>query len=93
LLPFKAGAFHTAFAAGVPVVPVLASCQSHINLNRWDNGVVIIEMMAPVPTAGLDKADVKAFSAQIHASMSEKFAEINREAATLMGKTLTDDDV
>uniref|UniRef100_A4YAN7 1-acyl-sn-glycerol-3-phosphate acyltransferase n=1 Tax=Shewanella putrefaciens (strain CN-32 / ATCC BAA-453) TaxID=319224 RepID=A4YAN7_SHEPC len=93
LLPFKAGAFHTAIAAGVPIVPVLASCQSHINLNRWDNGVVIIEMMAPIPTADIDKADVKAFSAQIYDSMSAKFNEINREAATLMGKTPMDDGV
>lgn len=91
LLPFKAGAFHTAIAAGVPVVPVLASCQSHINLNRWDNGVVIIEMMAPIATAGLDKTDVKVFSAQVHASMSAKYAEITREAATLMGKAPADD--
>lgn len=93
LLPFKAGAFHTAIAAAVPVVPVVASCQSHIKLNRWNNGVVIIEMMAPVPTAGLDKGDVKAFSAQIYDSMSAKFAEINRDAATLMGKSLRTDDV
>ncbi|MGL5392496.1 MAG: 1-acylglycerol-3-phosphate O-acyltransferase [Shewanella sp.] len=93
LLPFKAGAFHTAIAAGVPVVPVLASCQSHIHLNRWDNGVVIIEMMAPVPTAGLDKADVKAFSAQIHDTMAAKLLEINHEAARLMGKTPVTDDV
>ena len=93
LLPFKAGAFHTAIAAGVPVVPVLASCQSHIKLNRWNNGVVIIDMMATVATAGLDKADVKNFSAQIHASMSARFAEINQEAAALMGKTLASDDV
>ncbi|MCH1930902.1 1-acylglycerol-3-phosphate O-acyltransferase [Shewanella sp. A25] len=93
LLPFKAGAFHTAIAAGVPVVPVLASCQSHINLNRWNNGVVIIETMAPIPTTGIDKADVKAFSAQVHGIMSAKYNELNREAATLMGKTLPNDDV
>ena len=93
LLPFKAGAFHTAIVAGVPVVPVLTSCQSHIDLNRWDNGVVIIEMMAPIPTEGLDKADAKAFSAQVHEIMSAKFNEINREAATLMGKTIPADDV
>jgi len=36
---------------------------------------------------------VKNFSAQIHASMSARFAEINQEAAALMGKTLASDDV
>ncbi len=93
LLPFKAGAFHTAIAAGVPVVPVLASCQSHINLNRWDNGVVIIEMMAPIPTEGIDKAEIKTFSTRVHAIMSEKFNALNHEAAALMGKTLPSDNL
>ncbi|MGL4614086.1 MAG: 1-acylglycerol-3-phosphate O-acyltransferase, partial [Shewanella sp.] len=63
------------------------------HLNRWDNGVVIIEMMAPVPTAGLDKADVKALSAQIYDSMAAKLVEINQEASALMGKTPVADDV
>nr|WP_211164477.1 1-acylglycerol-3-phosphate O-acyltransferase [Shewanella salipaludis] len=93
LLPFKAGAFHTAIAAGVPMMPVLASCQSHIRLNRWNNGVVIIEMMAPVETQGLDKSDVKALSSKIHASMTARLAALNQEAAALMGKTLPLDGV
>lgn len=50
-------------------------------------------MMAPIPTEGLDKADAKAFSAQVHDIMSAKFNEINREAATLIGKTIPADDV
>ncbi|QSX29579.1 1-acylglycerol-3-phosphate O-acyltransferase [Shewanella cyperi] len=84
LLPFKAGAFHTAIAAGVPMVPVLASNQCHINLNRWDNGVVIIEMMDPIETQGLDRSHVKALSERIHAAMAAKLEALNQEAASLM---------
>nr|WP_283104329.1 1-acylglycerol-3-phosphate O-acyltransferase [Shewanella inventionis] len=83
LLPFKVGAFHTAIAAQVAVVPVLASCQNRIKLNRWDNGVVIVEMMEPIPTEGLTKNDVKAFCAKVHETMSIRLAELNEEALVL----------
>ena len=84
LLPFKVGAFHTAVAAQAPIVPVLASCQNHINLNRWNNGVVIVEMQEPIATAGLDKNDVKALNAKVHQVMSARLVELNKEAEALM---------
>lgn len=83
LLPFKVGAFHTAVVAQAPIVPVLASCQNHIDLNRWDNGVVIVEMMAPIATAGLGKNDVKALNAKVHQVMSDRLVELNQEAQAL----------
>ena len=86
LLPFKAGAFHTAIASGAPVVPVVASCQSHINLNRWNNGVVIIEMLDAIETKDLTKADVKNLSSLVHQKMSAKLIQLNNEAAVMMGK-------
>ncbi|MGI2104588.1 1-acyl-sn-glycerol-3-phosphate acyltransferase [Shewanella sp. 11B5] len=89
LLPFKVGAFHTAIAAQAPIVPVLASCQSHINLNRWNNGVVIVEMMEPIPTAGLDKNDVKALNTKVHQLMSARLVELNKEAEALTLKART----
>lgn len=93
LLPFKAGAFHTAITAGVPMVPVLASNQCDIKLNRWNNGVVIIEMMEPVKTEGLTKSHAKELSAKIHAAMSAKLDQLNQEAAALMGKPLASNGV
>ena len=87
LLPFKAGAFHTAIAAGVPVVPVLASNQSDIRLNRWNNGVVIIEVMDPVETKGLGKDSVKALAGRVHKIMEDKLVQLNAEASAMMGKT------
>ncbi|MDR8522205.1 MULTISPECIES: 1-acylglycerol-3-phosphate O-acyltransferase [Shewanella] len=88
LLPFKAGAFYTAIAAGVPMVPVLASNQGHIKLNRWNNGVVIIEMMDPIDTAGIDKTQVKELSKRIHTMMAEKLSQLNQEASALMAKAV-----
>ncbi|MCL1046703.1 1-acylglycerol-3-phosphate O-acyltransferase [Shewanella electrodiphila] len=86
LLPFKVGAFHTAIAAKASIVPVLASCQNHIKLNRWNNGVVIVEMMAPMSTANVDKSDVKKLCAKVHEAMSKRLAELNQEASALMAK-------
>ncbi|WP_394389507.1 1-acylglycerol-3-phosphate O-acyltransferase [Shewanella woodyi] len=86
LLPFKSGAFHTAIEAGVAMVPVLASNQGHIKLNRWNNGVVIIEMMEPIETKGLAKSQVKELSKRIHAMMSTRLTQLNQEASALMAK-------
>ncbi|MDO6620258.1 MULTISPECIES: 1-acylglycerol-3-phosphate O-acyltransferase [unclassified Shewanella] len=86
LLPFKVGAFHTAIAAKASIVPVLASCQNHIKLNKWNNGVVIVEMMAPMSTANVDKADAKKLCAKVHQVMSQRLAELNQEASLLMAK-------
>lgn len=93
LLPFKVGAFHTAIAAQVPVIPVLASCQNHIKLNRWNNGVVIVEMMAPISTEGLTKNDAKTFCASVHGIMSARLEELNKEAALLMADPQVKDSV
>ncbi|MGB0893192.1 MAG: 1-acylglycerol-3-phosphate O-acyltransferase [Parashewanella sp.] len=83
LLPLKSGAFHTAIAAGAPVVPVVASCQNDIKLNRWNNGVVIIEMMKPIDTAGLSKGDAKELSGEVHQLMKAKLDLLNAEAKQL----------
>nr|WP_275974925.1 1-acylglycerol-3-phosphate O-acyltransferase [Shewanella gaetbuli] len=93
LLPFKVGAFHTAIAAQVPVVPVLASCQKHIKLNNWNNGVVIVEMMAPIATEGLDKTDAKPFALEVHRVMAERLVQLNEEANQLMAKPAAQDKV
>ncbi|SHH95042.1 1-acylglycerol-3-phosphate O-acyltransferase [Ferrimonas marina] len=83
LLPFKTGAFHTAISAGVPIVPVLASCQKDICMNKKDNGVVIVEAMEPIPTEGLSKEDVRALAQKVYDMMNRRLAELNAEAAQL----------
>lgn len=89
LLPFKMGAFYTAIAAGVPLVPVLASNQSNIKLNRWNNGVVIIEMLDPISTLGLTKDNAKELTSKVYTMMADKLELLNQEASKLMGKTVS----
>ena len=81
LLPFKTGAFRTALKANVPIVPVCASNMHHkINLNKWDNGKVIIEFMAPVIVDGASKENIRAITNDTRNSMLLKIEEINKEA-------------
>ncbi|KLV02221.1 acyl-phosphate glycerol 3-phosphate acyltransferase [Photobacterium aquae] len=81
LLPFKTGAFHAAIGAAVPVVPIVCSSTEHVKLNRWNNGVVIVEILPPVSTEGLTKEDVRELSERCRSMMEQKLSDINAEAA------------
>ncbi|SNV55941.1 1-acyl-sn-glycerol-3-phosphate acyltransferase [Pasteurella multocida] len=82
LLPFKTGAFYAAVAAGVPVVPVVCSTtQGKIDLNRWDNGKVICEMLDPIDTSMYSKDNVRELAAHCHEIMAKRIAELDAEIA------------
>ncbi|PWW12927.1 1-acylglycerol-3-phosphate O-acyltransferase [Mangrovibacter plantisponsor] len=82
LLPFKAGAFHAALAAGVPVIPICVSNTSNkIKLNRWRNGLVIVEMLPPIDTSGFGKDQVRELSAHCRQLMEEKIRALDEEVA------------
>ena len=83
LLPFKTGAFHTALAAGVPVVPIVCSTtHNKIDLNRWNNGKVICEMMEPIDSSQFNKENVREFAEYCHRVMAKRLAELDAEIAT-----------
>ncbi|WP_404341009.1 1-acylglycerol-3-phosphate O-acyltransferase [Pseudoalteromonas mariniglutinosa] len=79
LLPFKTGAFHTAMSADVPVVPVcMSSSHKTIKLNRWDNGTLYLEMLAPIK---LDKTlSAREHAARVHSLMAAKITELDAQA-------------
>lgn len=82
LLPFKTGAFHAALAAGVPVIPVCVSTtHNKVKLNRWDNGLVIVEMLPPVDTSGYDKNEVRKLATHCRDLMRAKIEELDKEVA------------
>lgn len=84
LLPFKTGAFHAAIAAGVPIVPICVSTTSgKVNLNRWNNGHVIVEMLDPVDTSGYNKEQVRELAAHCHELMLAKIEQLDAEVARL----------
>lgn len=82
LMPFKTGAFHAAIAAGVPIIPVCVSnTHGKIKLNRWNNGLVIVEMLQPVDTQGWGKEQVRELAAHCRQLMEAKIAELDKEVA------------
>lgn len=82
LLPFKTGAFHAAIAAGVPIIPVCVSNTSNkINLNRINNGLVIVEMLSPIDTSSYGKDQVRELATHCREIMKAKIAELDQEVA------------
>lgn len=83
LLPFKKGAFHMAIAAGVPIVQVCVSNYvTHMQLNRWNSGDVLIRSLPPIPTYGMTSDDIptlmQACQAQMDACIEGMDAQLNR---------------
>lgn len=79
LLPFKTGAFHIALEAKVALVPVcMSSTHNKFRFNRWNNGKVIIELMAPVELPK-EQLNIREFAQNIHAQMQTKIAELDSE--------------
>lgn len=83
LLPFKTGAFRTAIAAGVPIVPICVSNTNKINLNRWDNGYVISQMLDPIDTTNMKKEDAKQLMDHCYQLMSDKIKQLDQEVIEL----------
>ncbi|KAF7772001.1 1-acyl-sn-glycerol-3-phosphate acyltransferase [Pseudoalteromonas citrea] len=85
LLPFKTGAFHTAMNADVPVIPVcMNTTHNCIKLNRWDNGTIYIDMLAPVY---LDKeTSARDHASAVQALMSARIAELDVKMRETNGK-------
>ncbi|OOE88303.1 1-acylglycerol-3-phosphate O-acyltransferase [Salinivibrio sharmensis] len=81
LLPFKTGAFHAAIGAGVPLIPVVCSSTHHLKANRWNNGHVIVEVMAPISPEGYDKDNVRDLAKHCHQVMKSKLEQLDAEVA------------
>ncbi|MBF7074946.1 1-acylglycerol-3-phosphate O-acyltransferase [Glaciecola sp. MH2013] len=85
LLPFKTGAFRLALAAKEAIVPVCASeLHNKVKLNRWNNGTVVIEALAPIEMP--EGMSAKELSVYYHEIMAKKIAELNIEAQNIDGQ-------
>ncbi|MGB5122206.1 MAG: 1-acylglycerol-3-phosphate O-acyltransferase, partial [Vibrio fluvialis] len=89
LLPFKAGAFHAALGAGVPIIPIVCSSTDKLRLNRWNNGHIIVEMLPPVSTEGMGKEHVRELSQRCYHDMKAKLQELDDEVAMRNAKKAT----
>lgn len=80
LLKFKTGAFYTAYMADVPILPVaINTTHEKIDLNRWDNGKIIIEYMPSFPVEQDDKRYIREIADQTHDLMANKIQQLDDE--------------
>ncbi len=80
LLAFKTGAFRTAVKAEVPIVPICASnTHKTINLNRWNNGKMIIEFLEPIHISVDEREKIRNITNQTRANMLVKLEALNKE--------------
>jgi len=85
LLAFKTGAFRVAEDTGASVVMVTCSnLHKKVKWNRWNNGVVIMELSAPVSVKQF--ANAKESADFFHTAMAQRFAELNDEVAVIEKK-------
>tara|TARA_B100000029_G_scaffold505464_1_gene586206 strand:- start:310 stop:1056 length:747 start_codon:yes stop_codon:yes gene_type:complete len=78
LLPFKKGPFFTAIQAQVPIIPVsISSVEKHINLNKWDAGTIMVQVLEPISTKGMSEKDVPHLAALCQHVIREGIEKVN----------------
>ncbi|MDB4837036.1 1-acylglycerol-3-phosphate O-acyltransferase [Marinomonas sp.] len=79
-LPFKRGAFHAAIQAGVPIVPIVcSSTHQQVNLNRWNNGKVIVEILDPIDTSHFNDDSVVELLETCEKAMHDTQARLDKK--------------
>jgi 1-acyl-sn-glycerol-3-phosphate acyltransferase len=72
LLPFKKGGFRMAVQAGLPIVPVRVSGTREIvaaDTLHVRGGEALVEILSPIPTAGLKPADIPVLMARVREAL------------------------
>lgn len=81
MLPFKKGGFHTAIQAGVPIVPVVFSHMYFIEAKKYifKPGHVIMNVLEPIPTAGLTKDNLDELIKRTRDAMLAEYERLSAE--------------
>ena len=80
LLPFKTGAFRTAINAGVPIVPICFNSYGRTaNYNKIKAGTIACQILEPIQTTGLHKADAAKLAKECFDLMSATIEDLDRE--------------
>ena len=82
ILPFKQGAFRLAKSTNEPVVMVTASnMHKKVKWNRWNNGIVLIDIAAPQPLG--EEHSIKEWMVHFNDQMKQKFEQVNAQVDEL----------
>lgn len=83
---FKKGAFHIAIKGQFPIVPLVTSSLNKIldtKNKKFHSGTLIIEILPPIPTAGLTENDVDRLIEKTRMTMIDKFERLNKEVENM----------
>lgn len=87
ILPFKKGPFITAIKAQVPVVPIaISSYISHLDLTKWNAGKILIEVLPPIQTLGLEAGEATSIKDRAYEMIVEAVARLDRELDSAIKK-------
>jgi 1-acyl-sn-glycerol-3-phosphate acyltransferase len=80
LLPFKKGAFRTAIGGGIDIVPVTFSEYVHsCNFNKWDAGVVSVDVDTAIKTSELSFEDLDSLKEQSYNIISRRLNKTHED--------------
>lgn len=80
LLPFKKGPFVTAIKAQIPIIPiVISSYVGKLNLNRWNAGTIVVDVLAPMATLGMSVNEAGTTKDQTYELMKSSLHKIDHE--------------
>lgn len=74
IMPFKKGCFHLAVQSGAPIVPVVVQNTSRMfsfGQGKLNAGEIIVDVLSPIETKGLDASNVDALMATTYKAMCE----------------------
>lgn len=78
LKKFKKGAFLTAIHCQVPLIPVaISSYKININYNRWKAGTILLEVLPPIMTTGLNPQDAQKMSEEVKSLIESKIKSLD----------------
>ena len=78
LMAFKKGAFRTAIGAQIPVVPIcVSSWHQNIDLNKWDSGLLYINVLDPIQTSGLNNENLNELTQKTRNLMNDEINRLN----------------
>jgi lysophosphatidate acyltransferase len=82
MLPFKKGAFHIAFAKGLPIIPVV--CSNLKGIAVWENfdlagGEVVVKVLDAIDTKDIPAKEINAFMDRVRGIMQSELDTLNEQ--------------
>nr|XP_018898918.1 PREDICTED: 1-acyl-sn-glycerol-3-phosphate acyltransferase alpha-like [Bemisia tabaci] len=81
LLPFKKGAFHVAIASQTPIQPIIIARYPFLDAkaHTFDSGMAEVQILPPIPTAGLTKDDMNQLIEKTYSIMNDAYQKLSQE--------------